>query len=64
MERGGDWLGLPPLDGLQEIVSGIASRSREAHGSAFAAYRVYQEAPEELLAWGGILPVRRADSVE
>jgi len=56
MDRGGDWLGLPPLPGLREVVDGIAERSLESYGSTFAAYRIYNRSPEELLAWVGIKP--------
>jgi len=49
MRRGGDWLGLPPLPRLSEIVDELATQSREAYGSDFAAYRVY-DAPG-LLEW-------------
>jgi hypothetical protein len=57
MDRGGDWLGLPKLSGLREIVDGIAQHSKEAYGSEFGAYRVYRIAPggpADLLSWVGI----------
>ncbi|HWA77496.1 MAG TPA: hypothetical protein VG937_34405 [Polyangiaceae bacterium] len=47
--RGGDWLALPPLRRLSEIVDHLARQSREVYGSEFAAYRVY-DAPG-LLEW-------------
>lgn len=56
MEKGGDWLGLPPLSGLAHIVETIAARSSEAYGSPFAAYRLYDAEPEELLAWARVSP--------
>lgn len=56
MDRGGDWLGLPPLPGLRAVVDGIEERSAESYGSRFAAYRVYEGAPSKLLAWVGIEP--------
>jgi hypothetical protein len=54
MDRGGGWLGLPPLPGLRQIVDGIEERSQKSYGSKFAAYRVYQESPSQLLSWVGI----------
>ena len=56
MDRGGDWLGLPPLAGLRAIVDGIEDQSTRAYGSRFAAYRVYEEWPSRILAWVGIEP--------
>lgn len=41
MARGGDWLELPPMPRLREIVDDLGRRSREAYGSDFAAFRVY-----------------------
>lgn len=56
MDRGGDWLGLPALSRLRAVVDGIERRSEESYGSKFAAYRVYEQEPAELLAWVGIVP--------
>ncbi len=56
MDRGGDWLGVPVLPRLKEIIKSIEDRSREAYGSPFAAYRFYREDPAHLLAWAGIKP--------
>lgn len=54
MDRGGDWLQLPPMPRLREIVDRIAAESVRHYGSAFAAYRIY-DAPS-LLEWGGLTP--------
>lgn len=54
MDRGGDWLDLPPLPGLRQIVDGIEERSQKSYGSKFGAYRVYHELPSQLLSWVGI----------
>lgn len=56
IDRGGDWLGLPTLPGLRAVVDGIEQASEEGYGSRFAAYRIYEESPSELLAWVGIEP--------
>jgi hypothetical protein len=56
MDRGGDWLGLPPLPGLRAVVDGLEERSEESYGSRFAAYRVYETSPSELLGWVGVTP--------
>lgn len=56
LDRGGDWLGLPPLPGLREVVDGIEEKSLHSYGSRFGAYRVYEHSPEELLSWVGIAP--------
>lgn len=56
VDRGGDWLLLPPVDGLREIIDGIAAQSRDSYGSSFGAYRMYRQAPADLLAWVGISP--------
>ena len=56
VDRGGDWLLLPPVEGLREIIDGIAAHSRDAYGSSFGAYRIYPHAPADLLAWVGISP--------
>lgn len=52
MDRGGDWLKLPPMPRLRELVDRIAAESVRHYGSAFAAFRVY-DAPS-LLEWGGL----------
>ena len=54
MKRGGDWLDLPPFDGLTDLVDKIAACSRESYGSDFAAYRIYESNAETLLKWGGL----------
>ena len=56
MLDGGDWLGLPALDGLQDVITKIESVSTEAYGSSFAGYRVYRHDCRQLLAWAGIDP--------
>jgi len=56
VDQGGDWLLLPPIEGLREIVDGIAACSREAYGSSFGAYRIYGQAPADILEWVGITP--------
>jgi len=56
VDRGGDWLLLPPVEGLREIIDGIAAHSRDSYGSNFGAYRIYSQAPADLLAWVGINP--------
>jgi hypothetical protein len=52
MSRGGDWLDLPDMPRLRDVVSAIAERSVRAYGSSFAAFRIYN-APE-LLKWAGL----------
>jgi hypothetical protein len=54
MADGGDWLDLPALSDLREVIDQIERKSHEAYGSPFAAYRVYDAAP--LLAWADIHP--------
>lgn len=56
MDRGGDWLGLPPLPRLRAAVDGLEERSEKSYGSKFAAYRAYEESPTELLGWIGVVP--------
>jgi hypothetical protein len=56
MHRGGDWLGLPTLSGLTEIIQAIEDRSVFHYGSPFAAYRVYPQDVQSLLGWAGIEP--------
>ena len=56
MDRGGDWLGLPPLPGLRAVVDGLEERSEMSYGSRFAAYRVYETSPSRLLGWVGVTP--------
>jgi len=55
MDRGGDWLELPPMPRLREIVDRITTESLRHYGSTFAAFRVYHNA-QELLEWGGLRP--------
>lgn len=55
MDAGGDWLTLPPLEGLRAIVGAIEDHSELAYGSRFGAYRVYENDPVTLLAWAGIV---------
>lgn len=52
MANGGDWLQLPAMPGLQEVFSGIQERSRQAYGSPFAAFRMYNA--QDLLGWVGL----------
>jgi hypothetical protein len=54
LDRGGDWLALPPLPGLSAVVQSIEERSRVNYGSTFGAYRVYESDPAALLSWAGI----------
>jgi len=56
LSRGGDWLRLPPLPEVGPIIAAIEQRSESAYGSRFAAYRVHERNPEELLSWAGISP--------
>lgn len=61
MARGGDWLGLPTLPGLQKVIDDIESRSIDAYGSPFGAYRVYDAV--SLLEWAGIAPISTEDGL-
>jgi len=56
MDRGGDWLGLPVVPKVRDIVKGIEDRSEKAYGSRFGAYRAYEQGAgaQELLAWVGL----------
>lgn len=54
MARGGDWLSLPALPALDDVMHDITTQSNGSYGSPFAAYRVYDAV--ELLAWVGIEP--------
>jgi hypothetical protein len=54
MDRGGDWLELPPMPRLREIVDRITNESLRHYGSTFAAFRVYNA--QDLLEWGGLRP--------
>ena len=56
MARGGDWLSLPTLPALDDVIGGIEAQSIESYGSPFAAYRVYDHSLIPLLAWVGIEP--------
>ena len=52
LDRGGDWLGLPPLPGLRHVLDTIESQSEDCYGSKFAAYRVHEhEGAAKLLGW-------------
>ena len=55
MDRGGDYLGLPVLPKVRDIVNRIEERSEAAYGSRFGAYRVYGQGAQELLGWAGIV---------
>jgi hypothetical protein len=55
MDRGGEWLQLPLLPGLRDVVDAIENQSLASYGSPFAGYRVYDD-PAQLLAWAGIEP--------
>jgi hypothetical protein len=57
LDRGGDWLGLPPLPVAREILNELQTRSAAHYGSRFGAFRVYENSPAELLAWVGITPI-------
>lgn len=51
------WLGAPSPSCLSTLLAdGIERRSEESYGSKFAAFRVYEQAPAELLSWVGIAP--------
>ena len=52
MDRGGDWLGLPEMPRLREVVSSITNRSEQAYGSPFAAFRVYNS--DGLIEWADL----------
>ncbi len=52
MGRGGDWLALPEMPRLGDIINRIAGQSEDAYGSPFAAFRVYRA--EKLLEWAGL----------
>jgi hypothetical protein len=56
LDRGGDWLGLPPLPVAREIFSEMQNQSAAHYGSRFGAFRVYENSPAELLAWVGVTP--------
>jgi hypothetical protein len=56
MDRGGDWLGLPALSGLRDIIDAIEKTSVATYGSPFAGYRVYEHSPAAVLEWAEILP--------
>jgi hypothetical protein len=56
MDRGGDWLDLPPIPRLRAIIAEIAAHSIKSYGSPFAAYSVYASSPSTLLSWAGIEP--------
>jgi hypothetical protein len=56
MLHGGDWLGLPTLDGLREVVQKIESVSCKVYGSPFAGYRACSHDCRLILSWAGIEP--------
>lgn len=56
MARGGDWLSLPTLPALDDVIGGIEAQSMKCYGSPFAAYRVYDHSVLPILAWGGVEP--------
>jgi hypothetical protein len=56
LDRGGDWLGLPPLPTAHELFSDLQEQSTKHYGSRFGAFRVYEHSPAELLTWVGITP--------
>lgn len=51
MDKGGDWLSLPRLDGLLEAIDCIEEQSLQCYGSRFAAYRIYEDMPDKILEW-------------
>lgn len=57
LDRGGDWLRLPPFPELREVIDRIEGKSYHAYGSPFGAYRIYEQEPAELLLWAGISPI-------
>ena len=54
MADGGDWLGLPSLASVREVITRIEEKSRELVGSPFGAYRVYDL--DVLLTFAGVRP--------
>ncbi len=54
MDRGGDWLDLPEMPRLKDILERITTKSERSYGSKFAAFRVYH-APG-LLEWADLRP--------
>jgi hypothetical protein len=56
LDRGGDWLGLPPLPEAREIFSELQKQSVAAYGSRFGGFRVYESSLAKLLEWVGITP--------
>lgn len=58
MQKGGDWLGLPPMPQLCDIFGGITSKSERSYGSPFAAFRVYDA--RGLLEWVGLPDTKSA----
>lgn len=56
MADGGDWLTLPAVPELREVMKQIEEQSLGSYGSPFAAYRVYEHDILPLLSWAGIEP--------
>jgi len=54
MAEGGDWLGLPPLTSLSEVIDRIEQNSCESYGSRFGAYRAYDRDLNALLSFAGV----------
>lgn len=54
MRRGGDWLMLPDMPGLNVVFDGIQAVSEKAYGSPFAAFRVYDTDIQGLLKMSGL----------
>ncbi len=53
--KGGDWLNLPKLEGLEDTYKKIANRSFKAYGSDWAAFKITE--PKELLSWANVKPI-------
>lgn len=59
LQKGGDWLGLPPDPEADAIIEAIHQRSKQSYGSEFAAFRVYDSpgGATTLLSWAGVEPI-------
>lgn len=62
LQKGGDWLGLPPDPEADAIIEAIHQHSKKSYGSEFGAFRVYDHSggAKTLLGWAGIEPIEDA----